>query len=205
MSSINYFLSKHKVFFYYLLSDYICDDLIEKIIALLVPLEDSKKLICREIKVGYNNSLYKGNRYCHSWSLMNIRTRLKECRLSMRGRINDYSKGELLPFLNNPDKTCDCLHCNNGIDYPRYMYLYSKIINKVRGENSKLTNEWFLFNYYLLLTLDSGYSFINKKDYGFSPSYNSFNRDIEIDNNYVFRGRWKTNLFRIWQKHLFIK
>ncbi len=69
-------------------------------------------------------------------------------------------------------------------DYPRYRYLYPKIITRVRGENSKLTRDWNNLLFFLL--------FFRKNDISIPSSIFSSQKNLKI------------NLQRIWNNQLLI-
>ena len=212
MYNIHLFFSRKRLIHYYLLKDYLCDDLIRKVNDMIIPSIHIKKYICKEILYKYDFILQKKNIYTESWSFSQESRKL-EARLNnktnniIERRSKYYYSKYLLPFLRDHGDNCECLE---RIDYPRNIYLFLKKSNKKNGVNSKVTNEWFFFQYYLL----NSQSYVNHipclihlvESYGFTSSYERVTL-IKKKTNYPYMINTKKELIeldRIWSKHLLI-
>ena len=204
----NYFLCKRSVFFYYILNKKLPDDLIEQIIFHLIQKDKNLIIITEEIK---NKSLVqkeKDNTYIKSWNLVNYQLN----KLKRETALIISEKYKLIPFLKEHNKCCKCCQCIYHIDYPRFVYLYSKTKTKKRGYNSKLDNEWLLFLFFILKTrcspdklLEEYNHIIDKEYYGLTSKYdyNNLNKRLIIDP--VITEKYQCiELKRIWKKHLLL-
>lgn len=214
--NVECFLSKKRLFFHWILNQKLSDDIIEQIIKLLVPDNDYLKEINGEIKIRYSYIKDISNIYEESWHLVNYgpnvnsidtwRNINKNATNIIKNKSDFYYKqNDLLPFIKNHLDECDCYQCIHKIDYPRHIYLYSKSINKARGDNSRLENEWLFFIYTLLQSIHS------KKDinsYGFTTRY-GYNNLKKIPYDIIKSPLIKDKntciqINRIWKKHLLI-
>lgn len=216
---IECFLCKRRLFFHWLLNKKLSDDIIEQIIKILVPDKDHLKEINDEIKIRYISIKSIPNIYEESWHLVNygpnintlpqIQSLKKNPTDIIKNKSNFYYKqNDLLPFIQNHCPGCDCYQCIHKIDYPRHIYLYSKTINKVRGDNSKLENEWLFFIYTLLKSIHSK---DNITSYGFTSRYDYIKLNKKPYNQYHNNGapllkdkNLCIQINRIWKKHLLI-
>lgn len=214
--NVECFLSKKRLFFHWILNQKLSDDIIEQIIKLLVPDNDYLKEINNEIKIRYLCIKDISNIYEESWHLVNYgpnvnsidtwRNINKNATNIIKNKSDFYYKqNDLLPFIKNHLDGCECYQCIHKIDYPRYIYLYSKSLNKIRGDNSKLVNEWLFFIYTLLQSIHS------KKDinsYGFTSRYNFITlnkKPYDIIKSPLIKDKnICIQINRIWKKHLLI-
>ena len=76
------------------------------------------------------------------------------------------------------------------LDYPRYIYLLSKIKNKKKGYNSKSINNWYIFLYGLFNTPHSN----TRHNCGFL-----FNKGLMNTNNILYRDKY-LNIKSQWEE-----
>jgi hypothetical protein len=215
----NCFLSKKRLFFHWLLNHKLSDDIIEQIVKLLVPGKDYLKEINDEIETRYMCIKDISNIYVESWHLRNYGPNVnsidtwRDIKKNPTNIIKKkseyyYNKNDLLPFIQNHSYDCVCYQCIHKIDYPRHIYLYSKSMNKSRGDNSRLENEWLFFIYTLLQSIHSKE---NIKSYGFTSIYDYIGLKKKQYNQYDIDGyplikdkNICIQINRIWKKHLLI-
>ena len=212
------FLCKRRLFFHWVLNQKLSDDIIEQIIKILVPDKDYLKKINDEIKSRFTSIKNILNIYSESWTVVNYSnnvTSIDSWRNMMKNPMDIirtksifyYRQNDLLPFIKDHSLDCDCYQCVNIIDYPRNIYLYSKSINKSRGDNSRLENEWVFFIYTLLQSM---YSKENINTYGFTSRYDYLKlkkKPYRIYSLYIPLIKDKNiciQINRIWKKHLLI-
>lgn len=216
--NVKCFLCKRRLFFHWVLNQKLSDDIIEQIIKILVPEKDYLKKINDEIKIRFISIKNIANIYEESWNLVNYGPNVNSIdswRIMRKNPIDIirnkslfyYKQNDLLPFIKDHGLDCNCYQCVNKIDYPRNIYLYSKSINKSRGDNSRLENEWLFFIYTLL---KSTYSKENINTYGFTSRYDYITlkkKPYEIYSLYIPLIKDKNiciQINRIWKKHLLI-
>lgn len=210
------FLCKRRVFFHWILNHKLQDDIIEQIIKILVPDKYFLKKINDEIKIRFTSIKNISNIYEESWNLVNYGPNINtiDSWRNMRKNPLDiirnksvfyYKQNDLLPFIKDNSPPRDSYQYK--IDYPRNIYLYSKSVNKSRGDNSRLENEWLFFIYTLL---QSKYSKENINAYGFTSRYDYITlkkKSYNIYSLYIPLIKDKNiciQINRIWKKHLLI-
>ena len=190
----NTYITKRRLFFYFLLKDRLCDDLIEKIIKLTEPNININHL--DELKTNYNifqrrmenKSVNIGDSY-HNWSSI-LWNRIRINKIIENDRL--LSNIDLkLPlefyFLIEHSKHCNCELCSSRFDYPRYKYLSKLIKNRKRGFDSRRINQWILLQYYILNTRGIGIY----NCYGFTSIYdrlNNYKRKEECKSSIFYEG-----------------
>tara|TARA_B100001094_G_C18189446_1_gene806102 strand:+ start:266 stop:850 length:585 start_codon:yes stop_codon:yes gene_type:complete len=168
---MNYFLKKDifekKLLIYFILKNYLCDDLIKVIIDQIVPHRNITffyERICRSIKENQKIKEY----YQNSWDVTSIKLWKKITYIQLKTiNNNKWCNNSIQKYINNNDlsimskKRCffnlrippplNDMDLNNTIDYPRYLYLLHKINLSYRGSFSKYVKRWISFQIYLIL------------------------------------------------------
>ncbi len=186
---INKILAYKRLFFYWTLNNYICSDIIEKIILIIMSYYD-RKPICKEIiyKIDF---VKEKTYYQRSWSRININILKNDLENIIDMKRNFfYNRPYYLPFISDHDDYCRCELCFEMLDYPRYIYLLSKIKNKKKGYNSKSINNWYIFLYGLFNTPHSN----TRHNCGFL-----FNKGLMNTNNILYRDKY-LNIKSQWEE-----
>tara|TARA_B100000945_G_scaffold319549_1_gene327011 strand:- start:916 stop:1500 length:585 start_codon:yes stop_codon:yes gene_type:complete len=168
---MNYFLKKDifekKVLIYFVLKNYLCDDLIKVIIDQIVPQKNIiffYERICQSIK---ENQKIQGY-YQNSWDVTSIKLWKKITYIQLKTiNNNKWCNNSIQKYINNNDTSIiskrRCFFnlrippslndttLNNTIDYPRYLYLLDKIKLPYRGDFSKYISRWISFQIFLIL------------------------------------------------------
>ena len=211
---MNKIIKKEKENIFFVFYGKLPPDICEYIIDLIYPKEalHYKRILCNEIKL---KSLYQkdydekyDSYYIKSWSSENIslwnnisyeelldysdNIISKKSFMDKKYNENIIAKktfcfSEYCPpfLLTMHDKYCGCEPCFSSIDYPRIVYLYTKVQNKIRGEFSRKINNWSLFEYYLTSTKGGNtVETINDIEdrYGFSSTFDRLNKYHRISN-----------------------
>ena len=169
----NLIKSEKELLIYFLLKDKLCSDLIQMICN-----------ICSKDDLFF---LKKKNNLIQE--INSLKGYLKPCAVSDEIKpslkiINfkkDF-KGKY-PLLYNHDSICGCSACLIYYDNSRYLYIFKKLKEPFRGTNSKLVNNWILFQYYLSTTKKWSRDVQGIDDiYGFTSIYDKYN-SFKIDNS----------------------
>ena len=208
---IDYFLSKQRLYIHLSLNKYICNDLIKIIVDMIDRNYKYKEKLCSEIR--FIVCLNKRNIYTSSWTILNRCFPLKKGVVNIIKERSKYyyNGGGHLPFLMEHDQKCECEQCVNQFDYPRTLYLIKQNNEKIYGPNSKLSNEWFFFLYYLLMTKSISNHLENvslkSQTYGFSSIYDHINnrKRTNFINPLITKKEDCIKLNRIWMKHINIR
>lgn len=135
------FLCKQRLFFVYVMNQYVCDDLIKSIHDYFEPYQiniKQKEKLIKEILIEKKKSYRKGGyRYDIMWNVKPSYSMI-------------YQNKNIHKFLNDThDDFCGCFQCLCRFDYPRYVYLMKRCRKPMRGTNTVIINNWILFLSYL--------------------------------------------------------
>lgn len=194
------------------------NEIIHYIVENLVPYGKRLNLqlnLCESIKLEYKlNRNINIDRYEKNWNLDKREIKyIKRNSVCVYPFIKDYHS----KFKNK--NICGCDLCTFKLDYPRYIYLKRIINNPVRGLNSKLINQWYLFLFNLLLTSNNynrdemyyvqsyNYEIAKRSLFGFCSKFSKNWKCEEYHNIHILigedKGKW-LQLREIWKNILFI-
>ncbi len=168
--NINYYITKKKLFHFFILDHYLCDDIIQLIIQELLPYNiNHQNLLVNEIKTEKKKHDEQGGYpYNLIWDQSHHPSKFI------------YPK-HIHPFLKDEhNQMCGCYQCLARFDYPRYNYLLKRCRKPMRGPHSKLVNYWILFLSYITgnqgvcdsnWIMELNCKINNVKDYGFVTKY----------------------------------
>tara|TARA_Y100000996_G_scaffold396053_2_gene361802 strand:- start:277 stop:888 length:612 start_codon:yes stop_codon:yes gene_type:complete len=182
--------SKKRVLIYFLLKDKLCPDLIQMVCDIC----DKNDLFFFYIR----SKLLEEIKNNGSKEYIRCEPSIDEIKPSQN--IVNFKKlsGNVYPVLYNHNDICGCNSCLCYYDNSRYITLLRQKNEPYRGENSKIVNNWTLFQYYLTTTkkwtrdikgIDDIYGFtsIYDKNNNYKVNYNRYNTShIILRNNKGF-------------------